>query len=74
VPSVIVCHGFASKKKAQLPNLARREWSCLTANAFAYWGGTDVRSNLAVPFKEELETTPPSDARLAALLDLLVSA
>jgi hypothetical protein len=34
----------------------------------------DVRSNLAVPFKEELETTPPSDARLAALLDLLVSA
>jgi hypothetical protein len=54
--------------------MAQGERSYLTANASAYWGGAVVRSNLAVPFKEALETTPTTDARLAALLDLLISA
>jgi hypothetical protein len=54
--------------------VAQGERSYLTPNASAYWGGAVVRSNLAVPFKEALETTPTTDAGLAALLDLLVSA
>jgi hypothetical protein len=54
--------------------MAQGERSCPTPNASAYWGGADVRSNLAAPFKEALETTPTTDAGLAALLDLLVSA
>jgi hypothetical protein len=54
--------------------LAQGERSDLTANASAYWGGAVVRSNLAVPFKEALETTLTTDAGLAALLDLLISA
>jgi hypothetical protein len=54
--------------------MAQGERSYPTPNASAYWGGAVVRSNLAVPFKEALETTPTTDAGLAALLDLLVSA
>jgi hypothetical protein len=56
------------------PEVAQGENSCPTPNASAYWGGADVRSNRAAPFKEGLETTPTTDAGLAALLDLLVSA
>lgn len=55
--------------------MAQGERSYLTPDASAYWGGAVVRSDLAVPFKEALETTPTTDAGLAAaLLDLLISA
>jgi hypothetical protein len=54
--------------------MAQSERSYLTPNASAYWSGAVVRSNVAVPFKEALETTPTTDAGLAALLDLLISA
>jgi hypothetical protein len=54
--------------------MAQGERSYLTPNASAYRGFAVVRSNLAVPFKEALETTPTTDAGLAALLDLLIPA
>jgi hypothetical protein len=42
--------------------MAQGERSYPTPNASANWGGADVRSNLVVPFKEALETTPTTEA------------